>query len=100
MEELDCVCLHLGEVASVRNWSMPLHHHDHFCELIVVMAGQIETRIDGRTLVGNAGDVLLYPRRMPHAERSVGKAALHTIFMTFDERAWDVGGLPLMQHDQ
>lgn len=67
--------------------------------MIVVMAGQIETRIAGQTLLGHTGDVLLYPRQMAHAEKSVGKTALETVFLGFDMPDLAMDNLPLQAVD-
>jgi len=79
---------------------MPRHFHEQFSEMIIVLSGQIEVEIDGRTLTGKPGDVLHYPRAMPQTERSTGRRALETIFI-----AWKPGDAveqlrwPRLRHD-
>jgi AraC-like DNA-binding protein len=67
----------------IEHWTMPRHvHHDRH-ELIVVLAGQIRTRIGGRILLGRRGDVLLYPAGEPHQEESIASRPLETYFVSW-----------------
>jgi len=79
-------CLHVGRVAPQRGWAMAAHSHQQFWELIVVLAGELETKIAGQTLLGREGEVLLYPRGMEHVERARGSQSLETIFITWVPR--------------
>jgi AraC-like DNA-binding protein/mannose-6-phosphate isomerase-like protein (cupin superfamily) len=89
-----CKCLHVGRIAQQRDWAMPAHSHRQFWEMIVVLGGQLETQIAGQTLLGGAGDVLLYPRGAEHVERAYRSAALETIFVAWvpgadkEARSW------------
>ena len=74
-----------GEIRPQIDWKLPEHVHDDFNEMILVIQGQIETRIAGQIIVGQRGDVLWYPAGVPHAERAVGNKPLHTIFTSFME---------------
>jgi AraC-like DNA-binding protein/uncharacterized cupin superfamily protein len=100
MSRLSCKCWHIGKVGPSRNWSMAAHRHEHFCEFIVILAGQIETRLENAVLSGNPGDVLLYPRMQTHAERAVGSQPLELLFIGWDEAGLDVSTLPMIQHDR
>jgi AraC-like DNA-binding protein len=78
--------LHIGRVPPQRRpWQMPEHVHEGHHEFIVVVAGQIETRIRGQVLLGRPGDVLFYPRRCPHQECACGPEELETIFLGWDD---------------
>jgi AraC-like DNA-binding protein len=63
------------------HWAMAEHAHAGFHELIYVVHGAIETRIQGHILTGLRGDILLYPQGESHSERAVGEGALETIFI-------------------
>lgn len=92
--------LHAGRVGPDRSWRMPLHSHARLSELIVVHAGQIETGIAGRTIIGKPGDVLVYPRGVAHVERAVGARPLETTFIAWSSTKDDLGNAwPLVGHD-
>ena len=73
--------VHVGRIRPVPHWSMPRHVHHDVHQLIVVLAGQIETQIRGIPVAGGPGAVLLYPRGEAHAEAAVGPVPLETIFI-------------------
>ena len=87
-----------GHVGPLRHWQLPLHAHDDMAEMIVVLGGAIETRIQGQTLRGSRGDVLLYPAAQPHAEAAVGDEPLETAFFAFAPGAPMPG--PLLRFDR
>jgi AraC-like DNA-binding protein len=66
---------------------MALHSHVDCHEMILVLGGEIQTVLPGRTIRGRKGEVLLYPQGQAHHERSVGDAPLETIFI-----AWQING--------
>ena len=92
--------MHCGQVRPERGWGMPLHVHESFHELILVLSGQIVTKIAGRTLVGAKGEVLFYPARRAHEERSGGATPLATIFMSIRDDGTDTSSWPLMAPDR
>ena len=53
-------------------WSIQAHAHEGFHELVAVLDGTIETRIDGRIQIDRPGAVKLQPRGQVHAERCLG----------------------------
>ena len=93
-------CLHVGRIPPQRGWAMAAHSHRQFWETIVVLGGQLETRIGGQTILGGAGDVLLYPRGVEHVERTRGGQALETIFVAWAaKREKEAGSWPLTRPD-
>lgn len=68
---------------------MPLHAHENAHELIVVVAGRLEARFAGHALVGQKGDLLLYPCGLAHEEQSLGEDPLETYFISWRARAAD-----------
>lgn len=67
------------------DWKLPEHSHADNNEMILVIEGEIETRIRGEILRGPAGSVLVYPRGVPHEERAVG-GPLHLLLVVWSER--------------
>lgn len=70
---------HLGPTPA---WQMKAHHHA-FHEFIVVMDGAMTVTSRDRDTLAAAGDVLLYPAGMVHAERTNPGRALETHFFSF-----------------
>jgi len=67
------------------DWKLPAHAHAGFNEMILVLGGQIETRIRGQILRGPAGSVLIYPHNVPHEERAVS-GPLHLLHVAWTQR--------------
>lgn len=65
------------------DWTMPPHRHDGHHELIVVLAGRLETRIAGRTIGGGVGTALVYPRGEVHEEWARGGRPLTTVCLSW-----------------
>lgn len=65
-------------------WAMAPHLHPYH-ELIVPLRGKMRVASDGQFLEAAAGDVLLYPARVTHAERSDEAAPVETLFLSFTE---------------
>jgi quercetin dioxygenase-like cupin family protein len=65
-----------GEQASVNVWQMtrglPAHFHRQHEEVIIVKNGRGEVRVGGRTVIMQAGDILLVPKNTVHAVRALG----------------------------
>jgi AraC-like DNA-binding protein len=79
--------LHLGA-----DWRLPAHSHAEINEMVLVLSGEIETRIRGQTVHGVPGSVLVYPRGVLHQERAVG-GPLHLLFVVWREHPsthWDL----------
>ncbi len=81
---------------------MAHHRHDDNHEMIVVLRGQIETHIAGKTLRGESGSVLFYPQGFAHKETAVGGAALETLFVGFQTgpAGANLGAKPIVSFDQ
>jgi AraC-like DNA-binding protein len=61
--------LNVGHLSPNPDWS--ISSQGHAChELIVVMRGKMHVRCPGGSVLLEAGDVVIYPAGMPHAERS------------------------------
>jgi AraC-like DNA-binding protein len=67
------------------DWKLPEHSHADSHEMILVVEGEIETRIRGEVLRGPAGSVLVYPSGVPHEERAIG-GPLHLLLVVWSER--------------
>jgi mannose-6-phosphate isomerase-like protein (cupin superfamily) len=65
-----------GEQASVNVWQMtkglPPHLHRQHEEVIIVQSGRARARIGDRTLIMQAGDILLIPKGTIHQVRALG----------------------------
>ncbi len=88
----------VGRVSQA-GWSLPAHRHERWHELILVLAGRIETAIAGQTLLGAPGDMLFYPLGQAHAERALGDEPLETLFIAWHEGD-PPGDWPLLSHDR
>jgi len=78
----ECEILHALPLMFPPHWVLPRHTHD-FHELLLITAGQIETRTDTDVLRGSAGTVVLYPREAAHAEQAVGSRPLRMLYVAF-----------------
>jgi AraC-like DNA-binding protein len=76
-----------GRINPQPDWKLPEHVHSDFHEMILVVQGQIETHIRGQVIMGQRGDVLLYPKGQPHSERAVGGKSLETLFVSWEGMA-------------
>ena len=76
---------HVTHLRLRADWKLPEHSHADNNEMILVVEGEIETRIGGEILRGPAGSVLVYPRGIPHEERAVG-GPLHLLLVVWSER--------------
>jgi AraC-like DNA-binding protein len=72
----------IGKLEAGPQWKMPFHSHP-FCELIVPIRGRMRVESPGTPLNATLGDVLLYPARVSHAERSDTAVPLETLFFSF-----------------
>jgi AraC-like DNA-binding protein/uncharacterized RmlC-like cupin family protein len=88
---LRAVLTHFGRVSPQVKWHMPRHAHDDFNELIMVVSGTLEVRIQGQRIQGQPGDLLTYPQSVWHAERAVGEEPLETLFLAWQWRRPDAG---------
>jgi AraC-like DNA-binding protein len=71
-----------GLVAPDPRWRMQPHAHD-FHEMIFVTRGRLLLEAAGRRHLCVPGDVLLYPARVVHAERSHPDDPLASVFLSF-----------------
>lgn len=78
----DAVFIGIGRLARREPWRMAAHEHA-FHEMIVVARGAQTADIAGRRLAARPGDVLFYPRGVPHGEESEPGDPLDTLFLGF-----------------
>src|SRR5438477_11499119 len=57
----------MHEAASERGWSFPGHTPAGFCEVLYVLAGEVENRVAGAPRLLHAGDLCLIRERDRHA---------------------------------
>jgi AraC-like DNA-binding protein len=81
------------------HWAMKAHSHAEFHELYLILAGSIETHVEGDSAGGNAGDIMLHPRTRTHFwENTSGDELkiLHVRFIGGEDflRDWPIGPIP------
>jgi AraC-like DNA-binding protein len=81
----DLHILHASHLRFPSGWKTREHAHDDAYEMILILEGEIETRIRGETLRGPVGSVFVYPRGMPHEERAID-GPLHMLLVVWRER--------------
>ena len=75
---------HAAQLTFPADWRMPVHRHESYTEIIIPVGGVMETQIAGQTVVGRPGRVMLYPRGVPHAERSASRTPVRMLYFAFD----------------
>ena len=77
-----CAFVSVGHMRAAADWSMKAHRHlDH--EMIVTVRGRQYVTIGGEELAAEAGEVLFYPARVAHAERTDGRKPHESLFLSF-----------------
>ena len=74
---------HFGHILPQMKWQMGRHIHHEFNELIMVVSGTLEVRIQGQRILGQPGDLLIYPQHVWHTEKAVGEDPLETLFLAW-----------------
>jgi len=69
----------------------PLHQHEHNSEMLLVLEGEGEFRVDGKTYVAKAGSLMFYNRGIWHEERSIGDR-FRAIYVSY--KGLQLKGLP------
>lgn len=87
-----------GHVAPHPQWHLDAHFH-HFHELIVVFSGRMRITIGGQTLAARAGDVLFYPKGVPHEEAADPTDPAETYFVGFEPDDGMDLALPFLSRD-
>lgn len=64
-------------------WLMKAHSHP-FHEMIVIIQGGQYVRIHGKEIHAEEGDILFYPKRIPHEEWTVKGKPLESLFFSFE----------------
>lgn len=91
---------HAGRVPPTVGWKIADHRHGDANELILVLGGTIRTAICSHVLVGQKGDMLLYPRGQVHREQALGPEPLETMYIAWsDTPSLPVADWPLMSFD-
>lgn len=94
-----CRFLSVGRMSAARDWSMKNHLHG-FHEMIVGTRGRQYVVIRGREMAAEAGEVLFYPARTPHAERTDPRRPHECTFMGFRWSGYRPGRVPLKLRDR
>ncbi|MCE9615916.1 MAG: AraC family transcriptional regulator [Lentisphaerae bacterium] len=81
----DGAVLHVGRIDPDPAWGMPAQRHFNH-ELIAVVGGRMRVTSAGRTLEAGPGDILMYPSRVEHAERTDASDPAETLFIGFYSR--------------
>lgn len=67
--KLNTKCLFAGHLERVKDWEEKPHSHD-FCEIMLVLAGEGEVRVNGISYGIRKGDVVVYNRGAEHGEKT------------------------------
>ena len=88
--KLNTKCLFAGRLERVSDWAEEPHAHD-FCEIMLVLSGKGEVRVDGIPYDITRGDIIVYNAGATHGERT-GEAGLELAF--FGIRDFAIENLP------
>jgi AraC-like DNA-binding protein/mannose-6-phosphate isomerase-like protein (cupin superfamily) len=92
---------HIARLFPAKDWLMPAHSHADSHELVMVVEGAVETVMDGRTTVAEAGVIKFHPRGVPHAERQVSKSRTVLLCMAWREaEGYDYSHWPQLVSDR
>lgn len=64
-------------------WSYPAHRHDDFCQMLVISRGEATATVGGTTVTAKAGQSLLYPAGVMHAELNTARGATDAVYLGF-----------------
>ena len=76
-----------GHLLPDPHWKMKPHLHPMH-ELIVPLRGRMRVESGGQSLDATAGDVLLYPAGVMHAEWADAAAPIESLFLSFRAATW------------
>jgi len=79
-----CLFHSIGHIRPGPGWRMDAHTHAHH-ELILVLVGGQQTRMQGEVHAVRCGDILFYPSGVPHEEWLVSRQRLESYCLAF---AW------------
>ncbi|MBA2480323.1 MAG: helix-turn-helix transcriptional regulator [Planctomycetes bacterium] len=65
-------------------WQLPAHHHDDH-ELVLVIEGRVETRMEGKLTISAPGSMKFHPRRIDHAERALDGSPVKLLLVAWRE---------------
>jgi quercetin dioxygenase-like cupin family protein len=71
---------YLFEVITPAGHGIPPHVHEREDEYIYIVEGTYEIFLNGRTHEANAGDLVYFPRFIPHGFRNIGETSGKTIW--------------------
>ena len=78
-----------GEIMPARDWRLARHAH-RFHELIIVLDGVIHVfGEEGEEFSAEAGQAMIYPAHVAHAENSDPHQPVHTLFFAFEGETVD-----------
>jgi AraC-like DNA-binding protein len=90
-------CLvNVGRVAPNPAWGMPEHSHP-WHETIVLLSGTLHVELGTERCVARTGDVLFYPRTVPHVERADPARPCELLYLAWTGAA---DGLPMVTRDR
>src|SRR5580658_10724530 len=81
---------HLDIIArqhAARHWSIPRHVHDDHHELVMVVRGEMETKMEGKATVARPGMIKFHPRDVPHEERALHGTMVELLTICWREAA-------------
>jgi AraC-like DNA-binding protein len=80
------VLLRMAQMDFAPDWQLPAHAHANFNEMIVVAEGGVEVEIRGEILRAGPGNVMIYPRGVPHREKALGEG-VRMLYLVWNEGA-------------
>jgi AraC-like DNA-binding protein len=93
--------LHISRLHPPADWVMDTHAHQDHHELVLIVAGEVETRMDGRTTVARPGMIKFHPRRLAHAERALGGMPVELLCLSWrGADGVDTSGWPHLAADR
>jgi AraC-like DNA-binding protein len=93
----------MGSIARMQmkaDWSIPYHSHD-FQEIVLIVEGQVETRMGDKTSHAGPGMLKVHPRGVSHTEHAVGLDNIVLLCANFQAASdSEVAGWPLLVADR
>lgn len=69
---------HIHEISNYDIWALGYHRHEDFCEIVLVLDGEANIRLDYMNYIVKKGDLMLFNKKQLHYEQS-HKGHLHMI---------------------
>lgn len=81
-------------------WQQALWAHEEIQQIVVPLEGRLEATIGQEKVLGELGNVLLFPRSIPYEERALDGRALVLLYVGWEGPDADLLGLPAMSVDK